>query len=157
MAERPVLTLAPVTAPIQAPPELSQAAPSAPSAPTEARVGEPSVQPDPEAQSKASRQRSLRRATSAPAKSKPASPAASADSAPWRTWGRFHQTVSFKWPPELADELDNRRHDLREPVGLMVVAAITHLLDQDDDTIRRLIDRVEQAKPRSGRSRHDTA
>jgi hypothetical protein len=48
----------------------------------------------------------------------------------------------------------NRRHDLREPVGLMVVAAVAHLLDQDEETIRKLIDRAEQAKPRSGRARY---
>lgn len=54
---------------------------------------------------------------------------------------RFTRPSLFKWPTELATELDGRRHDLREPLGLMVVAAIAHLLDQDDKTIRSLIDR----------------
>ena len=69
----------------------------------------------------------------------------------WREWSPFQTTVSYKIPPELARELDERLHDLREPVGLTVVAAITHLLDQDDAAIGRLIDRAEQAKPRPGR------
>jgi hypothetical protein len=33
-------------------------------------------------------------------------------------------------------------------------AANTHLLDQDDETVWRLIDPAEQTKPRSGRGRH---
>jgi len=54
-------------------------------------------------------------------------------------------------PARACPKLDERLHDLREPVGLTVVAAITHLLDQDDAAIGRLIDRAEQAKPRPGR------
>jgi len=76
---------------------------------------------------------------------------ASQPGGPWREWSPFQTTVSYKIPPELARELDERLHDLREPVGLTVVAAITHLLDQDDAAIGRLIDRAEQAKPRPGR------
>lgn len=72
---------------------------------------------------------------------------------PWRQWGPFSYSVGFKWPAELVDELDDRRHDLREPIGLMVVAAVTHLLDQEDDVIHRLIDRAEDAKPRIGHRR----
>jgi hypothetical protein len=144
MRERPVLTLAPVTAPSQTvdpatheptqAPEASAQQPATPKVPPAAKNG--------------------RRSSGA---QKPATPAHTApreqESTVWRRWGPFHQTVSFKWPPELVAELDDRRYELREPVGLMVVAAITYLLDQDDDAIRALIDRAEQAKPRAGRPR----
>lgn len=150
MTDRPVLTLAPVTAPSQQPPA-AQADPSPP--PAASADAETSKRPNPGHGVKSSASR--RRPGSPPAHGDKKSPVVLAASEPsWRQWGPFHQTVSFKWPPDLVDELDNRRHDLREPVGLMVVAAITHLLDQDDETIRKLIDRAEQSKPRSGRGHH---
>lgn len=71
----------------------------------------------------------------------------------WREWGPFDATVSFKVPRELVEELDSRRSRLREPAGLLMAAALTHLLDQDDETIHSLVDQAEAAKPRSNRRR----
>lgn len=139
---RPRLELSPVTAPSQ------RAAPARDPQPTPESPPKPVEQP-PAPPANAARARSQNRART------PRPPGGEEQSSSlWREWGRFDQTVSFKWPAELAAELDDRRHDLREPVGLMVIAAVASLLDQDDDTIHRLIDRAEQAKPRAGRSRH---
>jgi arylsulfatase A-like enzyme len=126
MAARPHLNLTPVTASSVAP--------------------EPAVAP----QAKPARAR--KRRDEAPARA-PRTPTAPPAPEVWREWGPFHHTVSFKWPSELVAELDDRRHDLREPIGLMVIAAVAHLLDQDDQTIRGLLDRAEQAKPRARRGR----
>ena len=151
MAERPILTLAPVTAPSVAD-EAKQTVPSAAEQRSSPGGGseDAMVTPNNGTTTRGARGRPRFRAEAKRGE----------DSAPertpdlWREWGAFHQTVSFKWPSELVEELDDRRHDLREPVGLMVIAAVTHLLDQDDKTIHDLIDRAEQAKPRSGRARN---
>jgi len=133
MTALPKLDLVPVTAASQArnaPAPVHDEKPAPPSGvPMPAPVASPRRRPS---------------STSAPAP-------ASQPGGPWREWSPFQTTVSYKIPPELARELDERLHDLREPVGLTVVAAITHLLDQDDAAIGRLIDRAEQAKPRPGR------
>jgi hypothetical protein len=152
MTDRPVLMLAPVTAPSQQPEQQDKTeSPSPAPTPSEAQK-----QPKPQRSQKASS--SPKRPVSTPTTTEVRDQAPSGSPAsPWRRWGPFHATVSFKWPLELVEELDNRRHDLREPVGLMVIAAVAHLLDQDDEAIRRLIDRAEQAKPRSGRGRHRAA
>ena len=126
MAARPHLNLTPVTASSVAP--------------------EPAVAPPAEPV------RARKRRDEAPARA-PRTPTAPPAPEVWREWGPFHHTVSFKWPSELVAELDDRRHDLREPIGLMVIAAVAHLLDQDDQTIRGLLDRAEQAKPRTRRGR----
>jgi hypothetical protein len=155
MPDRPVLMLAPVTAPSQQPQQQDETkSPSPPSPP--APPSQPQKQPKPQRSQIASSR--PKRPVPPPTSAEESGQAASAPSeSPWRRWGPFHATVSFKWPPELVEELDNRRHDLREPVGLMVIAAVAHLLDRDDETIRSLIDRAEQAKPRSGRGRHRAA
>lgn len=145
MADRPVLTLAPVTAPSLADEPKQTKQPTA----TGEETGETGSHHD---ESPAPAARAPRRPKAASKRSDESVPEPVREL--WRSWGPFHQTVSFKWPPELVQELDDRRHDLREPVGLMVIAAVTHLLDQDDNTIRGLIDRAEQAKPRSGRPRN---
>jgi hypothetical protein len=162
MSTRPKLTLTSVTD-ATAPPEhpssgqTDEDAGAAGAAESEARTAAPTSAthdaPVQEASSTAS-------AAADPAPGpRPTEPDTAADAAPephsgpWRSWGPFVRAVGFKWPAELADELDDRRHDLREPVGLMVVAAVTHLLDQDDETIHALIDRAEDAKPRDGRRR----
>jgi hypothetical protein len=148
MPDRPKLTLAPVTAPSQ--PE-GPPAPVTPSDPAPAVNGSPAAEPVTPA-AKRRRTPSTKQPAGAPSATSTVTPAGE----PWRKWGPFHQTVSFKWPPELAAELEDRRYKLREPVGLMVVAALTHFLDQDDEAIRVFIDRAEQAKPRGGRPRRST-
>ncbi len=130
MAARPSLNLTPVTASSVAP-EPAVAPPAEPVRARKRRDEPPARAP---------------RTPTAP-------PVTRAAPVVWREWGPFHHTVSFKWPSELVAELDDRRHDLREPIGLMVIAAVAHLLDQDDQTIRGLLDRAEQAKPRTRRGR----
>lgn len=76
-----------------------------------------------------------------------------ASGAAWRSWGAFQATVSYKLPPELVAELDERLHQLREPhaKGLAVAAALASLLDRSDDEVRELIERAEACKPRRRR------
>lgn len=80
-------------------------------------------------------------------------PAQAASGAAWRSWGAFQATVSYKLPPELVAELDERLHRLREPhaKGLAVAAALASLLDRSDDEVRELIERAEACKPRRRR------
>jgi hypothetical protein len=145
MADRPVLTLAPVTEPSIADEPKQTKQPTA--------IAEETGETGPhQAEGPVRAARAPRRSRAASKRSRESVPEPVREL--WRSWGPFHQTVSFKWPPELVQELDDRRHDLREPVGLMVIAAVTHLLDHDDNTIRGLIDCAEQAKPRSGRPRN---
>jgi hypothetical protein len=73
-----------------------------------------------------------------------APPAAS----PWRDWSSFDRTVSYRLPPELVTELEDRLWDLRLPVGVTVAAAIADLLDKPNEALVRLVERAEEAKPR---------
>jgi hypothetical protein len=73
---------------------------------------------------------------------------------PWRDWQRSWETRSYRLPPELVDELTERLWQLRiRDIGVPIAAAITHMLDLDDDEILALIERADGAKPRrrSGR------
>lgn len=66
----------------------------------------------------------------------------------WREWGSFDRTVSYRLPGELIDELEERLWELRiKEIGVTVAAALTHLLDLDDDELRELVERANAAKP----------
>jgi hypothetical protein len=54
--------------------------------------------------------------------------------------------ASYRLPDELLDELAHTAQEHRLPVGLLVTAAITHLLDHDPSTITALVDRAEDAR-----------
>jgi hypothetical protein len=54
--------------------------------------------------------------------------------------------ASYRLPDELLDELTHAAEEHRLPVGLLVTAAITHLLDHDLPTITALVDRAEDAR-----------
>ncbi len=69
-------------------------------------------------------------------------------SSPWREWSSFDRTVSYRLPPELLAELEDRLWALRLPVGVTVAAALADLLDRPDEEILRLAARAEAAKPR---------
>lgn len=129
------LDLVPVTDPSpQAPPR------SAPQEPAVAAV------PAPAAPARARGRVGASKPSERPRREKP-------DGGPWREWGPFHATVSYKLPPELVAELDDRLHRLREhgAKGLAVAAALTELLDLDDDELRARIERAEACKPRRRR------
>jgi hypothetical protein len=53
---------------------------------------------------------------------------------------------SFRLPHELLEELGDTARELQLPVGLMVTAAITQLLDEPPDTIVALVDRADDAR-----------
>jgi hypothetical protein len=151
MADRPVLTLAPVTAPSQQPPG-AQAEPSHP--PAASADAEASKQPKPGHGVKSSASR--RRPGSLPAHGDKKSPVVSAAlEFPLAAVGtvpsdRLLQVAAR--PCRRARQQAPRPARARRTDGGRSHHA--PLLDQDDQTIRKLIDRAEQAKPRSGRGRH---
>ena len=53
---------------------------------------------------------------------------------------------SFRLPHELLAELADSARELQVPVGLIVTAAITQLLDQPPDTIAALVDQADDAR-----------
>ena len=67
---------------------------------------------------------------------------------PWREWSSFDRTVSYRLPPELITELEDRLWDLRLPVGVTVAAAIVDLLDKPNEELVKLVQRADVAKPR---------
>lgn len=69
-----------------------------------------------------------------------------ANGAPWREWSGLTGVGSFRLPHELLDELGDTARELQLPVGLIVTAAITQLLDQPPDTIVVLVDRADDAR-----------
>ncbi len=70
---------------------------------------------------------------------------------PWREWGSFDRTASYRLPAELLEELEERLWRLRLPVGVAVAAALAHLLDEPDDRVSELVACAERAKPRRRR------
>ena len=72
-----------------------------------------------------------------------------------REWSSFDRTVSYRLPPELVTELEDRLWDLRLPVGVTVAAAIADLLDKPNEELVRLVERAEEAKPRRRSPHHE--
>ncbi len=75
----------------------------------------------------------------------------------WREWTGPTGVGSFRLPHELLLELGDTARELQLPVGMLVAAAITQLLDQPPDTIAALVDRAEDARiqgRRIARRRH---
>lgn len=132
------LELVPVTA-ASAPTTAERPAPETPAAEAQPDSGAPAA-----ATPRPQRTRSRRTAEPGASRSKPA-----AGEGTWREWERPGQTFSYRLPPELIDELEERLWKLRiREVGVTVAAAITHLLDLGDDELRELVDRADAAKPR---------
>jgi hypothetical protein len=71
---------------------------------------------------------------------------ARAGSGVWRAWHGPTRVASYRLPDELLGELTHFADAHGLPVGLLVCAAITHLLDQDLQTITALVDRAEDAR-----------
>jgi hypothetical protein len=64
----------------------------------------------------------------------------------WREWTGLTGVGSFPLPHELLAELGDAARELQLPVGMIVTAAITQLLDQPPDTIAALVDRADDAR-----------
>jgi len=129
------LELVPVTAPSEPAP-----APSKPQ--SHQRSGDPT---------RPASQRGNSSSVPADAPSSPEDPVARLDGRLWREWSSFDRTMSFRLPPELLSELEERMWRLRLPrgaVGLTVAAALALLLDESDERVLQLVARAEDSKPR---------
>jgi hypothetical protein len=73
-------------------------------------------------------------------------PRAETDDRVWREWTGLTGVGSFRLPHELLAELGDAARELQLPVGMIVTAAITKLLDQPPDTIAALVDRADDAR-----------
>ena len=65
---------------------------------------------------------------------------------PWRTWSGQTRVASYRLPDELLAELSATATRLRLPIGLLVTAAIAHLLDHPGEAIEQLVDRADDAR-----------
>jgi hypothetical protein len=137
------LNLVPVTRPSAAEPAAPAIAPV--DVPNAATVSAEIAVPTPAPATPAAADPKPRKAT--------ARPAAAADprrepAGAWREWGSFDRTVSYRLPAELTAELDERMWKLRiREVGVTVAAALTQLLDLDDEALLDLVERASDAKP----------
>jgi hypothetical protein len=64
----------------------------------------------------------------------------------WREWSGISSVGSFRLPHELLTELSDTARETGLPVGLIVTAAVTQLLDQPADEIAALVDRADDAR-----------
>ena len=83
-----------------------------------------------------------------PNESKPSAPTAAdkADGGIWREWSGIINVGSFRLPHELLVELGDTAREQTLPIGMLVTAAITQLLDQPPQTIAALVDRADDAR-----------
>jgi hypothetical protein len=68
------------------------------------------------------------------------------ENASWRVWSGVTGVGSFRLPHELLIELGDTARELGLPIGMIVTAAITQLLDQPPETIAALVDRADDAR-----------
>jgi hypothetical protein len=68
------------------------------------------------------------------------------DGRPWREWTGLSGVGSFRLPHELLAELGNTARELQLPIGMIVTAAITQLLDQSAAEIAVLVDKADDAR-----------
>ena len=64
----------------------------------------------------------------------------------WRAWSGITGVGSFRLPHELVVELGDTARELGLPIGMIVTAAITRLLDQSPEQIAELVDRADDAR-----------
>ncbi|MGH2858749.1 MAG: hypothetical protein ACRDMJ_14840 [Solirubrobacteraceae bacterium] len=67
-------------------------------------------------------------------------------SRPWRAWSGSTRVASYRLPDELLAELGEVANGLRLPIGLIVTAAITRVLDEPATVIAELVDRADDAR-----------
>jgi len=70
----------------------------------------------------------------------------------WRTWSGITGVGSFRLPHELLVELGDTARELGLPIGTIVTAAITQLLDQPPAQIAALVDRADDARTHGRRN-----
>jgi hypothetical protein len=68
------------------------------------------------------------------------------DARPWREWTGLSDVGSFRLPHELLAELGDTARELQLPIGMIVTAAITNLLDQPPEEIAVLVDKADDAR-----------
>lgn len=120
---------------------LRRAAPVVPPVPTE--------EPGPRKRASPAKSAPRRRKrTSSTSSATPRATEQDADTAnePWRKWGAGSRTATYRLPEGMLDELDERARSLNLPLGLTVAAAVLLLLDEDDHTLIRHVDRVDDAR-----------
>jgi hypothetical protein len=93
--------------------------------------------------SRAGRQRSATADKQPAAAAEPAAPTATGV---WREWSATTSVGSFRLPHELLIELSDTARELGLPIGLIVAAAITQLLDEPSEQIAALVDRADDAR-----------
>ena len=64
----------------------------------------------------------------------------------WREWSGITGVGSFRLPHELLVDLSDTARELGLPIGMIVTAAITQLLDQPPEQIAQLVDRADDAR-----------
>jgi hypothetical protein len=64
----------------------------------------------------------------------------------WRSWSGQTRVASYRLPDELLAELDATATRLHLPIGLLVTAAIAHLLDHPGEAIQQLVDRADDTR-----------
>ena len=64
----------------------------------------------------------------------------------WRAWSGITGVGSFRLPHELLVELGDTARELELPIGMIVTAAITQLLDQPPELVAALVDRADDAR-----------
>ena len=64
----------------------------------------------------------------------------------WREWSGIINVGRFRLPHELLVELGDTAREQTLPIGMLVTAAITQLLDQPPQTIAALVDRADDAR-----------
>ena len=64
----------------------------------------------------------------------------------WRVWSGITGVGSFRLPHELLVELGDTARQLGLPIGMIVTAAITQLLDQPPEQIAELVDRADDTR-----------
>jgi hypothetical protein len=68
------------------------------------------------------------------------------DGRAWREWTGLSGVGSFRLPHELLAELGDAARELQLPIGMIVTAAITQLLDQPPEEIAALVDKADDAR-----------
>jgi hypothetical protein len=74
------------------------------------------------------------------------------DNEVWRAWSGITGVGSFRMPHELLAELSDTARELGLPIGMIVTAAITQLLDQPPDEIATLVDKADDARIQARRT-----
>lgn len=64
----------------------------------------------------------------------------------WRSWSGQTRVASYRLPDELLSEVGDTATRLQLPIGLLVTAAVAHLLDHPDEAIQQLVDRADDTR-----------